>query len=1210
MPVSSTYVSGLIGGQQAMFANNMAFSQQLSGVYGTGPQMPMQAMQNPFPSYQQMGGYGGGDAGVGMAGAVGSAMPLAMTGMAIAGGFRALPLPGGGGFLDPFTAGAGGFARASGLAGSGGFRAGLARLGTMGFGGGARAVAAGLGGAALSAAPMLAIGAGVQAVGENIHEGAQLVGQVGQIAERFGPAYGQAGVRPGGHMARSQIQAMTTVLHELADENVLASVKDMVGLMDKFSRTGMMAGVTDAATFKQRFSSLVRQVDTVAKILGTSLDEAAPILGQMNRMGIWTAQDVMGTSFAMKTVGPEAAPQLMRTMQAGAQMAYQQGGNIGAGARMGQRTFMDIQAASQAGALTNEQIMNFTGGVGGVEGQRAMATQLTGVVSNMANTPVGNLMLAALGEIEGTGKDRRFTGGIDKELFGRFQSGQISIGELQRMGQGRINNRNLAAGFMLRRGQIGQAMGAEGGLEGILQAVTQGAAYGGFSQEGEDVQTRLLQMMMGVDERTALALADLGKDMPRIMEQKRRRARDAIDDTFRDLDRRMNHSWQGFKDAMSNRAEQFWRPFQEFGGRLATQIGEDIDSFVNETVFGYQAPIRVGTEERRRILARGGPQVTAAQLGMGQPGAFDRMGMVDAMRSGGVIGAAAFLKGDYGGVVHGEVLAELGQRTRWGGEEGRAGEVGLVRRRGGATLHADEAQTELARRRAMLRGADRSLETLGMEENDPDLITVKTALNKMMLDPNKAKAMRALKEKYRDNPARYQKEVLRELYQGEAKDAIRSLVRKRKPKAGMADVEALDVLAAADTMAGGMPTGTNLEWERTSALLGGLPQDPEALTEIYNKNISDAAITLQQGALAESSAVTWGGRIGGAVGGLLGAALTPLTGGLSIAAGAAGGYKLGQYLGKAGANVPSEGAIKEALMDGELGPALAEWLKSGDAQASGDFAELLTGKDTPPELKRKANQIFELMGNLSPEQRKTMGEQIGGAEGAKQYKVQVQAMKDRATAATKERRGIAKLRGKVSQSTFDEYNQILELQESGNWDKQQEANSRMAALSSGLSDKEQKALFREGGSFAQAMALSGRAAGMIKAGMREGDWEKTRGQIAGVMGIDVFEYLSKEQKDVMTQAIKGGLTADEARQLRDMVTNIGAKLGGTEGKTAMEETNQRLLEQLRQYTQANSQFVEIAAAGIAKMTGTDVEDLKALLPNLRRDVTNPTEQPS
>jgi len=49
MPYSSSQISGLVGGQLAMFSNQAAFSQQVGGMYGTAPSMPMGGMSNPFP---------------------------------------------------------------------------------------------------------------------------------------------------------------------------------------------------------------------------------------------------------------------------------------------------------------------------------------------------------------------------------------------------------------------------------------------------------------------------------------------------------------------------------------------------------------------------------------------------------------------------------------------------------------------------------------------------------------------------------------------------------------------------------------------------------------------------------------------------------------------------------------------------------------------------------------------------------------------------------------------------------------------------------------------------------------------------------------------------------------------------------------------------------------------------------------------------------
>ena len=78
MPFSSADISGLIGGQQAMFSNQAAFSQQIGGMVGTSAPMMGGGMQNPFPSQSNVGTQMAGGAAMGMGG-VG-------TGAAIAGG--------------------------------------------------------------------------------------------------------------------------------------------------------------------------------------------------------------------------------------------------------------------------------------------------------------------------------------------------------------------------------------------------------------------------------------------------------------------------------------------------------------------------------------------------------------------------------------------------------------------------------------------------------------------------------------------------------------------------------------------------------------------------------------------------------------------------------------------------------------------------------------------------------------------------------------------------------------------------------------------------------------------------------------------------------------------------------------------------------------------------------------------------------------------
>ena len=297
---TSAQISGLVGGQQAMFSNSAQYAHQISGTHGIGSAQMGGGQSNPYPappSYASTAGFTAGDNfGAKVAGGLGAAPAGVLGGMSMAGAFMGGPM----GVLDPFRTVGGAFMRgAGGLGGltGGGIRGGMAALG---------------GGALAAAAPAAAMYAGYKAVssmGESIQEGAQNFAQVGGMAnQHFGSQFGQSGARPGGGMSRSGIQATVGVLEELTSGDMMTTMDSLKKLMDQAGQMGMLAGITNADQFKQRFKGMVTQVKEIAKVMGTSLEDAAPLFGQMQQMGVWSTKDVMGTANALGSVGKAAAP--------------------------------------------------------------------------------------------------------------------------------------------------------------------------------------------------------------------------------------------------------------------------------------------------------------------------------------------------------------------------------------------------------------------------------------------------------------------------------------------------------------------------------------------------------------------------------------------------------------------------------------------------------------------------------------------------------------------------------------------------------------------------------------------------------------------------------------------------------------------------------------------------------------------------------------
>ena len=614
MPVSSTQISGLVGGQTAMFHNQAVAAQNVSSAYGMGPLGGQQAqpMSNPFPAesvgptYAQSGWKNWNynpDAGARMAGGVGMAIPAAASIASMAG----LVAGGRAAWLDPFSGVASAFRRGTGLASGAGVQGTLGHIGQAFRVGGLRVGAGVLGGGlpagAAAAVPYWLAGKAISTVGENIYAGAQDVQQVGQMAQRYmDPVWGQAGARRGGQRGRGQIRNMVNVLRDIAGEDVMADMESLKRIMDQAGRSGMLGGIQDVGQFRRRFRQIVDRTKAVAKAMGTSLEEAMPLMRQMGQMGMWTSRDIMGTTRAIQAAGPAATPHLMGAMQAGAQQSMQMGGTARAGAVMGRELFRTMQAAQRSGAVSREQMFEFTGGATGAEGQRIAAQRMSGIMQRFGQTSMGQLMLAGLGETQENRRGEQvFTGRIDPRKLEQFQRGELSVGRLQQMGQ-RVTqgSREAAASFMFNRERMGQEMLSQGGVE-TMNAALQRVLEKAMPNAGENVRKMLSRKILGVSSRDVEMISRLAEEQGRIKDQQARENERVINEQMRRLEERQFRSWEGVKDILNQSWEQTVQPIRDFGADLATSWGETTDRLIN-SLTGRTKQIAMGGQERVRLF--------------------------------------------------------------------------------------------------------------------------------------------------------------------------------------------------------------------------------------------------------------------------------------------------------------------------------------------------------------------------------------------------------------------------------------------------------------------------------------------------------------------------------------------------------------------------------------------------------------------------------
>lgn len=991
MPFTSTQISGLVGGQQVMFANQASFAHQISGAMA-GDTGSTQMMANPYPSpsYGVAGlDPGSPDIGAKLAGGIAMSMP----GIA-AGGTMAASMLGYGkplGLLDPMTAvsrafgaGTGGSmaARAGVMAGSstgfwGGLGYGASNISGAFASGGLRAglgaLGGGLAGSAVAAAPFYVAGKAIEYAGEQAYQGVQNIQDVRRMSAQYmGPQYGQPGARMGGGMGAGQVKQITSFMHELASEDVMTSMRDMRQLMDRSGQMGMLQGLGDVSQFKQRFKDIVRQTRGVAQILGTTLQEALPVVSQLQQMGMWTAKDVLGTAAGIKAAGPGGAQAMMGAMQQGAQMSHAMGGRLESGARMGQDLFSQVGAATRSGVLSQQDIRNMTGGVGGAEGQRMVAGNLQQVFAGFGQSAVGRLMMAGLGEV----KQGEFTGRMNEQLLAQFNRGEIGISELQQRGQQRIqSSKALAVSFFNRADELGQEMAQKGGMTGMAQGIQQAMAKAGYAGAESPIQNRFIQLITGANQRQTDMIQAIIKDLPRIQAEEERSNNAALEDSFRQLDDRRNRSLAGLRDAVGKAMhEGVGRPLQELAETFTTSASEATERVSDAWNQRSKSIPRLGMEQRLMMAQA----VSAGQ----KPAALNIQDVGQSfMQGGGMenlitrVGEEGFgakvLAGAGAGAAAGAVLPGVGiplgavaggAAAALGMGEAETPRMRALRAAGLTTNRPEDA--ERVARRAYIRLADPSMSGLfggETEQKRAAMETVKARMREVYSDRTTSDRLAKLAK---EDPSKQRDEIMRLLKADPKTRGAAEFLEKSTP-GGAGSVDAgLDVIAGAQA---------ELDYKGKHALdlrklTSGLPvppTDPEEIKKYRQENIQSMTEAL--------GGWSWKGLAAMAGGGAAAGLVTPIPGmGLVGAVAGAIGYMGSSKMTTAeteaamGSKLFSPQDIKDYLQ-GKGGGRFAEALSKGDAAAQKIKEQYDTGSE---EDKAKFIQTLNVESGVKYEQYK------------------------------------------------------------------------------------------------------------------------------------------------------------------------------------------------------------------------------------------------
>lgn len=391
----------------------------------------------------------------------------------------------------------GGSAAISTIAGATGIGVGL---GGWALGSGASAmVGGGLAGfAAGIAAPLgLAYGAG-KFIDAGVRGGQQQMALQNTMSQNF--QFMNPNARGGQGFSRDDAQNVGNMVRSLSHmPELMTSVSELTALIPKLKASGAMQGVKSMSEFNTRFKDSVNTIREVAKIVGTTMEDAIGFFQASRGMGFLgkgaQLKGIMGAMGASASSGL-TTNQVMGYMQTGANLSTSIGGNRATGARTTSKMIAELGTAQELGILADGTLENMTG----LQGPEAVGGAAQ--IFQQAITAAAGSSPAARAVMLGASKLENGKAVLDKELLDKLRRGEITVNDLKKKASGASNE--LKTSFTNRTEQLSEQF-------------TEGMGVGGFGlmmkellgDKGEEAAKLILRRHTGLNANQADVMMDM-----------------------------------------------------------------------------------------------------------------------------------------------------------------------------------------------------------------------------------------------------------------------------------------------------------------------------------------------------------------------------------------------------------------------------------------------------------------------------------------------------------------------------------------------------------------------------------------------------------------------------------------------------------------------------------------------------------------------------
>ena len=604
----------------------IAMQNQQMSMLGSVPQMAPVPGQSVYPpqftyaprqhdSFQTGLGLGGGmlnsvgpgagglAAGAGtaqLAGMVGG-MGAGMLGMnRLAGGLNAVAgsrLLGGLTRLDPMNSmimggmGAIGTAYTAGAAGGAGIMGGM---GALASGAGLRAIGAGMLGTAGLLNPIAVAGMIATVPLKMMQQGASQYSETRQMLNAYNTSANPMSTTGRG-FSNQQAAGITTMMRGINSEDPFVNFKDVSSMMQRFNEFGMSQGSRDVSDVSRKFKAMATAVKDMAKTLGTTIDDAAQMFGQMRATGFYKGTDIVGNTNLLKMMQGQG---VSGRAMLGAQM---QGGSITRGAGLGTTPGAKavgsmagmLAGARMTGSISSEEMMNATGAGTPEEALTQYATQMAGGMTQFfTQSTTGAALTAALGSVNEHGE---FTGELDEGLMSQMRSGKIDINNLVQSGRKRLTNRNSQLSFKQKGADVAGSMLGDDPTE-AFSLIMKSVAGDKFSQmDPENLIALLTERMTGLDRKTAESMVKIVREGAKTRAETTAMLNREATQKVYEIDVAQNRTISGVKTKiLGGLADKYVRPMEQVGQNVSVGIGADYQRMM-DSIPGLEVT-RVGSD--------------------------------------------------------------------------------------------------------------------------------------------------------------------------------------------------------------------------------------------------------------------------------------------------------------------------------------------------------------------------------------------------------------------------------------------------------------------------------------------------------------------------------------------------------------------------------------------------------------------------------------